>query len=176
MLIECEGHITIGMTPPTVTRNRPALTATVGVTNTAYEIVHEAQNTLMEHGLAFGVRPERPCAGVGRKPRVDVYMHGLDRVEAVLTMILPWLRSKRRQAELVLEFIASRRAASNKAAYSENEWQIVAEVRKLNGCQPQQKALDKAIAYLDLPSTDQRSRTAEYYRKYVNMCMELQQA
>ena len=173
MLIECEGSITVGMTPPTKTRCRPALTAAVDLTNTATDIIEEAKETLALEGIACTARPEGRCRGVGRKPRFDVNLHGFDRVEKVLTALMPYLRSKRRQAEIVLEFVDCRRRAHKHAAYSNHEWQLVYEVRRLNGKMPHRKAVAKALAYLASPECDQRSRTAEYFRKYVAMCADL---
>lgn len=173
MLIECEGSITIGMTPPTKTRNRPALYATVDLTNTSTVIIDEAKDTLSQEGIRFTARPEAICRGAGRKPRFDVNIHGIERVTKVLTTLLPYLRSKRRQAELVLEFVDSRKRAHKHEAYSDREWQLVYEVRKLNGKMPARKALAKAVAYLASPECDQRSRTTEYFKKYVAMCADL---
>lgn len=176
MLIECEGTIGIGMTPPTKTRNRPALCPAVSVANTAKEIIDEASDTLTGEGIEFGVRPRRYQSRVGTKLRYDVTLHGFNRVRAILTAILPFLRSKKRQAEIVLEFIESRSNADLKAAYSDREWRLTTDVRLLNHCQPQRKALAKAKAYLESPAGQQRSRTTEYFRKYVEMCTELQAA
>ena len=173
MLIECEGSITIGMTPPTKTRNRPALCAAVSITNTAPQIVDEAKATLVSEGIEFTARPVRYGRGSARKNRYDVNLQNFDRAEKVLVAVLPYLRCKRKQAEFVLEFIASRRAAHKHSAYADREWQLVYEVRKLNGRMPGQRAISKALAYLASPECDQRSRTAEYFRKYVAMCADL---
>lgn len=83
------------------------------------------------------------------------------------------MRSKKRQAELVLEFVQSRKAAHKHSAYSDREWQLVYEVRKLNGRMPGQVAIDKALTYLALPEGERKSRTTEYFQKYVSMCADL---
>jgi hypothetical protein len=174
MLIECEGCITIGMSPPTKTRNRPALYPTVDITNTATGIIDEAKETLIDECVGFTSREQRNPSGLGKKRRYDINIHAFDRVEKILTAVLPYLRSKKPQAEIVLAFIESRRNAQPKAAYSDREWWMVTEVRKMNACQPHRKALAKAKAYLDSPECDSRTRTTEYYRKYVEMCTTLQ--
>lgn len=174
MLIECEGSITIGMSPPTKTRNRPSLTPTVDITNTAEDIINEAKETLIDEKIGFSVKNERHSGGLGKKVRYDVNVHGFDRVETLLLTILPYLRSKKRQAEILLQFIRVRRNSEPKAHYSDTEWSLTTSVRKLNGCQPQNRALAKAKAYLELHPDDSRSRTTEYFRKYVEMCTELQ--
>lgn len=174
MLIECEGSITIGMSPPTKTRNRPALYPSVDITNTAPQIIEEARDTLVREGVGFSIKPQRYSSGFGTKLRQDLNVHAFDRVEAVLTLILPYLRSKKDQAEIVLEFIRSRRSAEPKQQYSDREWELTTQVRKLNGRQPGRKALAKAKVYLELHPNDSRSRTTEYFRKYVEMCTELQ--
>jgi len=173
MLIECEGSITIGMTPPTKTRNRPALYATVDITNTSLDIIDEAVETVAREGMVCRGRPQGPGRWASRKMRYLVNFHGFDRVEKILNLLMPYLRSKKKQAELVLEFVASRRVAHKHSAYSDREWQLVYEVRKLNGRMPGRRAIDKALAYLASPECDQRSRTTEYFRKYVAMCADL---
>jgi hypothetical protein len=176
MLVECEGSITIGMCPPSKTRNRPALAPAVDITNTAVGIIDEAKDTLTREGINFSVKRERCCAGVGAKRRFDLNIHGFDRVQMVLNALLPFLRSKRPQAELLLEFIRSRRCAVAKSAYSDREWEIVTDVRRMNKRQPNRKALAKAIAWLESPESATRPRAKEYFRKYVEMCTKLQEA
>lgn len=173
MLIECEGSITIGMQPPTKTRSRPALYPTVDITNTSTVIMEEAKETLMSEGVAMTPRPPRHGRGASRRLRYDVNIHGFERVTRVLTTIMPYLRSKKRQAEIVMEFVKSRQNAKAKSAYSDREWELVYEVRKLNGRMPGRRAIDKAMAYLASPECDQRSRTTEYFKKYVAMCASL---
>ena len=174
MLVECEGSITIGMAPPTKTRNRPALSPTVDITNTAMKIIDEARETLIDEGIGFSVKPQRYSGGFGTKLRHDINVHAFDRTESVLNLILPFLRSKKAQAEIVLAFIASRRKADPKSAYSEHEWWLTCEVRKLNGRQPGRKALAKARSYLESMGGVKNPRTVEYFSRYVAMCEELQ--
>ena len=176
MLIECEGSITVGMCPPTKTRNRPALYATVDITNTSSVIIDEAKDTLSLEDIKLTARPPCRNTGAGRKLRYNVNIHGFDRVKKTLATIMPYLRSKKRQAELVMEFVESRIAAHKHSAYSDREWQIVYEVRKLNGRMPGQRAIDKALAYLASPECDQRSRTTDCFKRYVSMCADLRKA
>ena len=174
MLIECEGSITIGMSPPTKTRNRPALYPSVDITNTAMEIIDEARETRIDERIGFSVKPQRYSGGFGMKLRYDLNVHAFDRTESLLSIILPFLRSKKRQAEIVLAFIVSRRKAEPKSAYSEQEWRWTTEVRKLNGRQPGRKALAKARAYLESSDGMRNPRAIEYFTRYVAMCEELQ--
>jgi len=176
MLIECEGSITIGMCPPTKTRNRPALRAYVGITNTAAEIIEEAKDTLISEGIGFIARPVRYGKSAGRKNRLDLNLQSFNRVVCVLTAVMPYLRSKRRQAEIVLEFVTSRQASPSKAPYSEREWQLVTEVRKLNGRMPGHKAITKANARLQATDRVLQPRTVEYFERYLAMCAELKAA
>lgn len=176
MLIECEGSITIGMQPPTKTRNRPALYPTVDVTNTDPRIIAEARQTLMSEGVACTARPKRPANGEGRKDRYDLNIHGFDRVNKVLGAILPLLRYKKRQGEILLEFIESRKSGHRHAAYTEQQWKMVTEVRKLNGRMPGTAACVKAKAFLESTNSAAQPRTAEYFRRYLQMCEELRTA
>jgi len=173
MLIECEGSITIGMTPPTKTRNRPSLSPMVGVTNTDLKIIQEARDVLIDEGIGFCLRPIRCPSGFGRKWRHDINISAFDRTEKVLTTILPFLNAKKTQAELVLEFIRSRKQCAPKAMYSDREWRITTEIRKLNGRKTNRRSLEKALIYLNSEESDNHPRTKEYFRKYVEMCSEL---
>lgn len=176
MLIECEGSITIGMMPPTKTRNRPALYPTVDITNTDAGIIAEAKATLWLEGVGCTSRPKRHGGGEGRKPRYDVNIHGHDRVVKILTALLPVLRYKKRQAEIVLEFIESRRSGNRKAEYSEYQWQLVTDVRKLNGRMPGYRAIAKAELFLASTDAAVRPRATAYYQRYLQMCSELRAA
>jgi hypothetical protein len=174
MLIECEGSITIGMTPPTKTRNRPALYSTVDVTNTSLKIIGEYKDTLGLIGVGFTSRPQRYGKGFGRKLRSDVNVHGFWNVETLLRTIMPFLDAKKRQAKILLEFIASRQSSPRKSEYSESEWQLVTDVRLLNGRMPNRKALAKAVAFLESPESIRQPRAVNYYKRYVKMCADLQ--
>jgi hypothetical protein len=174
MLIECEGSITIGMTPPTKTRNRPALYATVDFTNTSLSLVQEGQATLSREEVGFTARPKRYGKGFGRKLRYDTNIHGFDRVEKVLSLILPFMSIKTEQAKIVLEFIQSRREAQRGESYSDREWQLVQAIRMLNGKMPHRKSIAKAQAFLESPESICRPRVADFYRRYVKMCADLQ--
>jgi len=174
MLIECEGSITIGFTPPTKTRNRPALYATVDFTNTSLLLVQEAQAVLSEEEVGFTARPKRYGRGAGRKLRYDTNIHGFDRVEKVLSLLIPFMRIKTEQAKIVLDFIKSRREAHKGDGYSEREWQMVEAVRRLNGKMPHRKSVAKAQAFLESPESIRRPRVADFYRRYVKMCADLQ--
>lgn len=174
MLIECEGSITIGLTPPTKTRNRPALYPTVDFTNTSLRLVQEAQSTLFAEGIGFTARPQRYGRGFGRKFRYDTNIHGFDRVEKVLKAILPFMSIKIEQAMMVLDFIQSRRNAQRGDGYSDKEWQLTQAVRSLNGKMPHEKSVAKAQAFLESSESIRQPRIAEFYRRYVKMCSELQ--
>lgn len=176
MLIECEGSITIGMMPPSKTRNRPALYATVDITNTDPRLMAEAQRTLRLEGIACTARPARPANGEGRKYRYDINIHGFGRVNGVLEALLPFIRYKKRQAEILLEFIKSRKSGHRHAAYTEEQWMMVTEVRKLNGRMPGSAAIAKASKFLQSTDAIAHPRTAQYFRRYLQMCEELRVA
>jgi hypothetical protein len=175
MLIECEGSITIGMTPPTKTRCRPALYPTVDITNTSTVIIDEAKTTLMSEYVDCTARPVRYQSGWGRKLRYDINIHGFDRLTRLLPTIIPYLNSKKMQAEIVMRFIRSRMAAVPKSEYSEQEWQWTTQIRKLNGKMPPVKAVAKAVEFLASLNGSERPRTISYYRRYVAMCAELRE-
>jgi len=173
MLVECEGSITIGMSPPTKTRNRPSLSPMVSITNTSMVIMEEARCTLIGEGIGFSFKTKRYGSGFGTKLRQDLQISGFHRTEQILTTILPFLNSKKTQAELVMEFIASRKQSFGRAMYSDREWRITTDIRKLNGRKSNRRSLEKALIYLNSEESENHPRAKEYFRKYVEMCSEL---
>ena len=173
MLIECEGSITIGMTPPTKTRNRPSLSPMVAITNTNTKIIDEARDVLIDESIGFCLRPIRYGKGFGKKWRQDINISGFERTEKILTTILPFLNAKKTQAVLVMEFIASRKQSSGRAMYSDREWRITTDIRKLNGRKANRRSLEKSLLYLNSEESENHPRAKEYFRKYVEMCSEL---
>ncbi len=152
---------------------RPALTPQMGFTNTSTLMIEEAIAILESEGVGFTRLNERFGGGFGRKQRKDVRISGFRNMSHLLMLLLPFMNSKRKQAEIVLGFIRSRQAAHPKSEYSEAEWQLSTDVRKLNGKMPGQKAIDRANMFLESVDGQKDTRHRRYYLRYVRMCSEL---
>lgn len=172
MAIECEGHLTIGMSPASKTRDRISLYPTIGFTNTNRELVDEVLDILMKNDVGFSARFSAG-RGAGKKIRFDVSIHGYGRVTKMLDLIQSHLRTKTRQAEILREFIESR-TRDLRAEYSEAEWVMVTEIRILNGRSPNAKAIAKAKAQLESSESICRPSKAAYLQRYLKMCADLQ--
>jgi len=98
-----------------------------------------------------------------KMPQKPMYMVGIfkqEDVEQILLELMPYLITKRRQAELVLEFIRLKRQGDEKTL--DKQFDVYMQVRKLN---PRSETIwrskmDYAKLYEDV------LRTQEYRRKY----------
>jgi hypothetical protein len=89
------------------------------------EIVY---HSLREHGVGayFHHRPNRGCW--------TVQVHGIKRVESLTKALMPWLTgTKKRSAELVLEFCQSRHETPRNYPYTDEQIDIVRRLREVNG-------------------------------------------
>jgi len=173
MAIECEGSITIGMTPPTKTRDRLSFYSLVGFTNTNAELMREICESLNSEGVSFVLRAcgFSPCS---RKVKYQLIVHGFLRVIKTLELIMPYLDSKRRQAEIVLAFTESRKRHSH-SEYTDQEWMWVEEVRTLNGRMPTPKAVEKYRKMLSGIDYSKHPRSYKYFVKYIEICDRLKE-
>ena len=175
MLIECEGSITIGTSLGCKSLRYCSFSPQIDITNTSSIIIDEAKNTLVSESIGFTARPVRYGSGFGKKLRYDLNIHGFDRLVKILSLLKPWLGSKARNADLVLEFIKSRQTTGGPGTpYSESEWQMVTEVRIINGRSLSQKAIAKVKAQLESSESIRQPRTREFHRRYLKMCADLQ--
>lgn len=73
----------------------------------------------------------RSNGGGNRKPVYNINVQGLQRSLKIIPLILPYLVTKKREAELVLEFIAIRQALYNTKKHDPREEAISEEMRQL---------------------------------------------
>jgi hypothetical protein len=79
---------------------------------------------------------------VGTRKRSTLYLwaaYKQSSVKQVLTSLYPYLRVKRKQARLVLKFLASRRHGDRRRPYSKYELSFPTRLHKLNHCKWCQK-------------------------------------
>lgn len=92
------------------------------------ETMRIVYDSLRAHGIGAHMshRPNRGCW--------VIQTHGMKRTEALATALMPHLTgTKRKAAELVLEFCDSRRESPRNYPYTENDIDIVRRLREVNG-------------------------------------------
>lgn len=109
---------------------RPQIT----VTNSDPRMIEEIVSILKEVNCAYYIKsagnPNKRKANW--KEYTEVHFEGMKRLHKFLPVIIPYLVSKRRQAELLLQYIESRFAGEHKAPVSDEQAAIVLQVKQLN--------------------------------------------
>lgn len=102
------------------------------VTNTDNEIIEYIRRL----GEKIGLSPikTRVRAGKGNhKDCLHIEVRRIENVYPLLKGLLPYLKgSKRRKAELIMEFCQSRLSAYKNQPYRDEEWKLIEEIRLLN--------------------------------------------
>lgn len=117
-IIDSDGSIFLGYQDKKHTSLRPLL----GITNRSTGMVAWIQDTF-DCGWNCHVRKKDRC-----QPVRVLQIGSKGTVVHILRLILPYLKAKKRQAELVLEFCENHKFGK----YTERDWEIFDEVKKLN--------------------------------------------
>lgn len=134
MLFDTDGWVTIRVLQRA--KNRYAnLVPLVAAVSTTPVIIDWAAEACTRLGVARHIAHISPskyeyCKGNLDQRRLTVQGH--KRVVKILPLVIPFLLAKRRQAELLLEFVNSRLAAGHHATYTERELEIANMIRGLN--------------------------------------------
>lgn len=127
--IDGEGTITVSVKKNNADPERGGapLTPLIGISNTKKELIDWL------HSILFGstMRTSKKDVKRNRKAVWAVQVARLLDVKALLEQVLPYLKVKRRQAELVLQF-CNLRLKDTWATYNPRLFEIAKEVRKLN--------------------------------------------
>jgi len=102
-----------------------------GLANTDMEIITEVTRILENNEIAYWVGKPR-VNGLGKKPKRDIVIQGLKRVRRFVSVILPYLRTKRQKALLLKQFIDFRETVPQKQKYGDLEKSIYLSLRGLN--------------------------------------------
>ncbi len=106
----------------------------VSITNSDMTMVEEIKSILDEIGCGYYIR----SAGNPSKRKenwkeyTQVYAEGMRRLHRLLPILIPYLVSKRRQAEAVLQYIESRFTGEHKEPVRDDQLQLVLRVKQLN--------------------------------------------
>lgn len=133
-VIESDGSIYIGL----ASRNYPHPQPVVTICNTNRLLLERTSNILRCIAIEPYIRELRRQNRPESKPVYQIDVQTQSRCKKLLEAILPYMFSKKAQADLVLEFINSRfsrgvtRGNSIRNSYSKRELSIVRDVRMLN--------------------------------------------
>ena len=127
---ESEGWFSIGFQKRDNCGSQYAISS--GIVNTDSEFIEEAKKILSTNNIAHYVTAPR-ISGIGIKPKVQIIITGLKRNKKFLDIIIPYLRTKKKRAEIVKSFIDFRESReAPKTPYGEIENSLFLELRKLN--------------------------------------------
>jgi hypothetical protein len=132
-LIEGEGCVNL------VKVNRPngrfRLMSSIDINNTSLELVDFTVNTLKAVGISPYVHwkyQRRASDGMEYAPCACIRIAGMKRLTSFLEMIVPFLISKRKQAEIILAFNQRRLTKPQNAHYDEKDLELYESVKNLN--------------------------------------------
>jgi len=106
----------------------------INISNTNRNILNWIQKTLKERGIIMKLYPKKKEKATDKQGyRLECFK--MEDVKKLLGLLFPYLKGKRKQALLVLEFLIRRekeRAKKYRAHLSKRELEIVTEVHNLN--------------------------------------------
>jgi hypothetical protein len=113
------------------TKERSSLVLNCGMANTDMEIIDTVIKILSKNNIAYWIGKPRKN-GLGKKLKRDIVIQGLKRVERFLSVLLPYLRTKRQKALLLKDFIEFRKTVPSKYPYGDFENSIYLSLKSLN--------------------------------------------
>ncbi len=105
----------------------------ITICNTHEPTLEAVVDILKRHQLPYFVSRRKALKG---SDSWAIEIRGMRRCRVWLTVLMPYLRTKRDQAEWALEFIDSRLSVGKKAGYTEREQQLLELLRKRNPVRP----------------------------------------
>ena len=144
-IIDGEGNISLHCMLRKGTK--PLLYPRIQVTNNNQELLDECFNILQRAGV--GGHFYSVLLHGKRRPK-HLQMNGMKRVQSALQALIPYIRVKRRLADLLWEFVNSRLKKPEKTSpYTLPEWWCFQEMRRLNlisgGAGNRQQEVDKYV-------------------------------
>lgn len=113
-------------------------TAQIRFTNTSNVMIAEVRRILDVHTLPYHIQQRDPTTGT--KAIWHMSINGAKRSRRFLTVVMPYLRAKRKEAAIVWDFVQSRLARLPGAQYSADEINWFLELRTLHGYRLQQSS------------------------------------
>jgi intein/homing endonuclease len=134
-IMDGEGCFTLGLSSKK--NGTKQINPTIQVTNTNQIILDFVLEFLSKFNITHHVKWYQPTQRC--KPYATIAIHRRESMQKFLQIILPYLRGKKRQAELMLEYVNRRIEVSNTAQrntnswrYEERDWEIARQIQALN--------------------------------------------
>jgi hypothetical protein len=121
-----DGHISL--LKQNMGKNRIIYSPKVGATNTDHSLIEECADILDNEEVGYYINDKKSKNGIAK----NINVKGFKRVTKLLPLMIPELRGKKkRQAELLLEWIISRKETGQNNTYTERELEIYNQIREL---------------------------------------------
>lgn len=114
-------------------KNGGQFTPQCGFTNVDPLFIGEVISILKLHNIPYYQRTKIKN-GLGKKEKTEILVQGMKRVDTFLSVIIPFLRtSKKERATIIMQFIKHRLSAPKTARYGDFEEGLFYRMRELNG-------------------------------------------
>lgn len=108
-----------------------------GLANTDIFMINCIVEILKKNWIAFNLATRSLLGRLGKKPQFHIKITGIKRVKRFLELLVPYLRSKKDRAEIVLKYAKYRLSLpSHNVKISSYEWELVNQLRLFNGSKP----------------------------------------
>lgn len=125
-----EGEGTLTITKSNKRKNgKYSLFPSLQISNTDIHLIEFAQINLKKLGIGSYIYHKK---GINRADSHTLYCGGYKRLSKLIPIILPYLIAKKRQAELILEYVNNRKNLERWQKYSLRDLEIVKEIKMLN--------------------------------------------
>jgi hypothetical protein len=104
----------------------------ITITNTDDNFIFACANILKSLDIPHYVYAKRLNGGIGKRPCRDIIIRGHKRCDKFLKEFIPYLKTKKEQANLMRKFIDYRFSVPMKQPYGEYEKNFQDEMKKLN--------------------------------------------
>lgn len=135
-MIEGEGCITLSKSGKVKNKIGNKLSPYISITNTDKRLIDRAIEIVKSFDLPFYLDQRKYNNGLKWKDRFTIQVYGLKRSKIWLELITKYLVGKRRQAEILLEFIAQREKVLKlhpfNKPYTDLEIRLYNQIRELN--------------------------------------------
>ncbi len=133
-IIDGEGMITAMTRSDSKT---PTYIPRISISNSDTTIIEECRKILVTLGVAHYIqKKEYTILGKRGRPKerikYEILINGYKRNHKALPILLPYIRSKHRRAELLLDLVRSRLSAPHRSPYTAHEIHLVKRIRLFN--------------------------------------------
>lgn len=128
-IIDGEGMVT-AISRSERNRKNKAYIPRISVVNTNQTMINECLKIFENVNISIYIQTKK---GKGTwKTKIEIIISGYKRVHKALPILIPYIRTKKRQAELLYELCISRLQKKSRESYSEYEFKLGNQIRDLN--------------------------------------------